>query len=239
MTNKKLIICFLCITISKIGCLYSQDTLSTSDNYNILKGRSFNAITFSLSQRSAENENQLLRQVLDQERYDFEVVYSGGTAIKDNFLIGLSLGYGERKEDIVFLDQDNVELNTKSLERGLSIAPNMRNYIPIGTGQLQIIVQTELGVTFGESLERTYSTNSVDKVEGSFIDLSLGVSPGLALFFTRNWALETRVNVAGLEMKFEESTSNNDFQNTTKIQETNIDLRLNLLQLNLGVSYYF
>jgi hypothetical protein len=221
--------------------IQAQDTLSNSVNhdFSVTKGRYLNALTFSLDQRRAENENQLLRQVIDQNKYDFEVRASGGYAIKDNLVLGLALAYGETKEDVVFLDENNLELNTKSLQRGFSFVPNMRNYIPIGNGQLQIIVQTELRGTFGESLRRTYSADNVDKIEGNFLEFDLGVSPGVVLFFTRNWALETRVNVAGISTRFEEKVINNDFNNKTKIQETSIDLRLNLLQLNLGVAYYF
>ena len=59
------------------------------------------------------------------------------------------------------------------------------------------------------------------------------------LFFNRNWAFETRVNVAGLSTRIEEEVINNDEENRQRIEQTNIDLRLNLLELNLGVAFYF
>jgi hypothetical protein len=220
---------------------FAQDSLSVSkqNDFKIEKGRFLSALTFSLDSRKAENENQLFRQVIDQNKYDFRVIASGGYVIKDNFLIGLAVGYGEENEDVIFINEDNLELNTKRIQRGISFSPNFRNYIPIGSGQLQIIVQTELGITFGESLSRTYSADNVDKIENDFLQLDLGVSPGVALFFTKNWALETRVNVAGLSTRYEEEEINDDSSSKTKIRQTSVDLRLNLLQLNLGVAYYF
>ena len=59
------------------------------------------------------------------------------------------------------------------------------------------------------------------------------------MFFDRHWALEATVGIAGLSTRIEEEVLNNDEQNKQRITETNIDLRLNLLSLNLGVAFYF
>lgn len=218
---------------------YSQKETYDGNNFFITKGRYYGALTFSLSQRKAENEDQLIRQVVEQDRYNYRLVGNGGYAIKDNFTLGLSLGYGQAREDITYLNENEQELNSKRLQRGLSIAPNMRNYIPIGIGKLQILIQTQLGLTFGESLQRIYSADNVDKIEGDFLEIDLGVSPGVVLFFTRNWAFETRVNIAGLSTRIEEEITNDDESKRTRIEQTNIDFKLNLLELNLGVAFYF
>ena len=233
----KLIVWLICLSMS--WCSLAQEETTTDLDYGLRKGRYYTSLTFSLNSRNAENEDQLLRQVIDQERYTYRIVGNGGYAIMDNFTIGLSLGYGESKEDIIYTEEDDEELNSKRLQRGLSITPNMRNYIPLGSGKLQILVQTELGFTFGESLQRVYSSDNVDKIEGNFFEFDVGVSPGVALFFTENWAFETRVNVAGFSTRVEEVVTNNDNSNRQRISETKIDLKLNLLELNLGIAYYF
>ncbi|MBO3116378.1 outer membrane beta-barrel protein [Winogradskyella sp. DF17] len=217
----------------------AQNLDDNQEEYGIKKGRYYSALTFSLDQRKAENEDQLLRQVVNQDRLNYRIVGNGGYAIKDNFTIGLSLGYGRQKEDITFLDENDQEITSKRLQEGLSIAPNIRQYIPIGKGKLQIIVQTELGFTFGESLERIFRVDDIDKINGDFFEFNLGVSPGVALFFTRNWAFETTVNIAGLKTRVEEEVLNNNEANKQRVETTSIDLQLNLLALNLGVAYYF
>ncbi|WP_370392391.1 hypothetical protein [uncultured Winogradskyella sp.] len=217
----------------------AQNSDDNNEDYGIKKGRFYSALTFSLDQRKAENEDQLLRQVVDQDRLNYRIVGNGGYAIKDNFTLGFSMGYGQQREEITFLDENDQEITSKRLQRGFSIAPNMRQYIPIGKGKLQIIVQTELGLTFGESLERIFRSDDIDKINGNFFELNLGVSPGVALFFTRNWAFETTVNIAGLKTRVEEEVLNNNEANKQRIETTSIDLQLNLLALNLGVAYYF
>jgi hypothetical protein len=239
MKGNQLYLLFFGFLMAFVSGNAQGSSFKDSVDYTIRKGRYYSSITFSLSQRNAENEDQLFRTVVDQNRYNYRIIGNGGFAIKDNFTLGLSAGYGRRKEEVTFLDENNQEVTSNSLEQGLSIAPNFRKYIPIGKGQLQILVQTELGFTFGESLEKVFYTDEVDRVDGDFIEIDLGLSPGLLLFFNRNWAFEASVDVAGLSYRFEEETLNNDEANKTRIEETNIDLRLNLFELNLGVAFYF
>ncbi len=219
---------------------YSQATLEdNTDNFRITKGRFYSSLTFAFSSRNAENEDQLFRQVLDQDRYNYRVIGNGGYALKDNMTIGMSVAYGREREEITFLDENGENVTSKRLEQGISFAPNMRNYIPVGKGQLQILIQTELGLTLGESLQREFLENEINKTEGDFIDIDLGVSPGLILFFDRHWAFETTVDIAGFSTRIEEEVVNDDEENRQRVVESDIDLRLNLLQLNLGVAYYF
>jgi hypothetical protein len=237
--NKNTLMVFLVCALFGLRAFSQETAESPETDFGVQKGRIYTAITFSLNQRNAENEDQLLRQVIDQDRLNYQVTSNTGYAVKDNMTLGLSLGYGRKKEEITFLDENQDEITSKRLEQGFSFVPNMRNYIPIGKGQLQILVQTELGFTAGESLERVFYENEIDKIEGKYFEIGLGVSPGVALFFDRHWALEATVGIAGLSTRIEEEVLNNDEQNKQRITETNIDLRLNLLSLNLGVAFYF
>jgi hypothetical protein len=216
----------------------AQSVSDTEEDFTIKKGRLYYSLSFSLDQRKAENEDQLLRQVINQDKYDYRVIGNIGYAIKDNMTLGLAGGYGRLKEEITFLDDNDDEVTSKRIEQGFSIVPNMRNYIPLGKGRLQVLIQTELGITVGESLERVFYTNEIDRIDGNFLEVNLGVNPGLLLFFDKNWAFEVTVGAAGLTTRIDESTLNNDEANRERVESTSIDLRLNILQLNLGVAFY-
>jgi hypothetical protein len=216
---------------------FGQET-DAKESFFIEKGRMYGIITFALDQRKAENENQLLRFVEDQNRFNYRVIGGAGYAITNNLTLGLAGGYGRQKEEITFEDQDGNIVTSKKLEQGMTLAPTLRSYVPLGNGQLQILIETQLGFTFGESLERQF-TDDVDKIESDFLEIDFGVSPGAVVFFDRNWAFEVTVGIAGLSTRIEKEVTNNDTDNQQRVQEAGIDLRLNLLQLNLGVAYYF
>jgi hypothetical protein len=236
MKNIKHLVLVCCALIcSQIQAQMFDDS---EEDFTIKKGRFYYSLTFSLDQRKAENEDQLLRQVINQNKYDYRIIANAGYAIKDNMTLGVAGGYGRLKEEITFLDENDEEVTSKRLEQGFSIVPNMRNYIPLGKGRLQVIIQTELGITVGESLERVFYPNEIDRIEGDFLEFTLGVNPGLLLFFNKNWAFEVTVGAAGLTTRIDESVLNNDEGNKERVESTSIDLRLNILQLNLGVAFY-
>jgi len=218
--------------------LQAQNTVDSEEDFLIKKGRFYYSLSFSLDQRKAENEDQLLRQVINQDKFDYRIIGNIGYALKDNLTLGVAGGYGRQKEEITFLDENDEEVTSKRIEQGFSVVPNMRNYIPLGSGRLQVLIQTELGITVGESLERIFYANEMDRINGEFVEIALGVNPGLLLFFDKNWAFEVTVGAAGLTTRIEESVINDDQDNRERIQTTSIDLRLNVLQLNLGVAFY-
>jgi hypothetical protein len=231
-------ICFLLLFMVGFGYAQGQATQPTTD-FRVTKGRIFTALTFSLDQRLAENEDQLLRYVINQDRLNYTIRGGAGYALQDNLTVGVGFGYGRQREEITYEDENGQPITAKSLEQGVSIVPNMRAFIPLGNGRIQIIVQTELGLTFSESLQRNFYTDNIDKIEGKSFEGRLGISPGALIFFDRNWSFETTVGLAGLATRIEEQMVNNDESNKTRIVQTDIDLRLNLLQLNLGIAYYF
>lgn len=228
-----LLLCCLC------SPAFSQSDAGDADTYLITPARGYGVLTFSLDQRDAQNENQLFRQVIDQDKFDYRIIASGGYALKNNFTVGLGFSYAREREDITFLNDEGQEITSRSVGQDISFIPNIRKYVPLGEGKLQVFVQTDLRVSFGESLQRDFMVAEVDKKETDFIELRLGIQPGMVLFFTREWAFEASVGVAGVSSRWTTQTFNNDEANQTKIHQSSIDLKLNLLALNLGVAYYF
>lgn len=234
---KRLVLLGLLLLVSPV---FSQgDPSGAEDAYLLTKGRGFGVLTFSLDQRNAENENQLLRQVVDQDKFNYRVTAASGYALQNNFTLGLGISYGREREDVTFVNQDDQEITSRRIGQDISFIPNLRKYIPLGTGRLQIFVQTDLRFTLGESLQRDFLLAEVEKVEENYAEIRLGVQPGVVLFFTRNWAFEASVGFAGISTEWATKTINDDEDNQTKIQESSIDLKINLLALNLGVAYYF
>ena len=232
----KYILLLTFLVLATVNCMGQE---SSSNNFGVTKGRYFTTLALSLDQRNAENENQLVRFVIDQDRLNYRITSRSGYAVKDNMILGLGIGYGREREDITFENQNGEEIVSRRVQQGVSIAPTLRNYVPIGSGQLQILIQTEFSLLFAESLERQFLSNDIDKIKGDVFEAQLGVSPGAVLFFDRHWAFEVTVGLAGLSTRVEEEVINNDDESRTRVVSSGVDLRINLLQLNLGVAYYF
>jgi hypothetical protein len=239
-SSLKLVFC-LVLGCSLFTPLFGQEVPAeeSKDDRLVTKGRGFLSLSFSLDQRRAENESQLLREVVSQNQYNYRITLNGGYALANNLTLGLGMSYGREKEDVTFLDDNDDEVTSRFLQQDISFIPNMRNYIPLGNGTLQIFVQTDMRFSFAESLQRDFYPDEIDKTEGDVFEYRLGVSPGVLLFFDRHWAFEASVGLAGLTSRVTKETFNDDLENQTKIVKTDIDLRLNLLALNLGVAYYF
>ncbi len=223
-----------------LTALFGQESPpAPEDDRFITKGRGFTSLTFSLDQRKAENEAQLFRQVLDQDRVNYRVTTNGGYALSDNLTLGLGLSYGREREDVTFIDENGAEVTSRLLSNDISFIPNMRNYVPLGNGILQIFVQTSMRFSFAESLQRDFYPDEIDKIERDVFEYRLGVSPGVLLFFDRHWSFEVSVGLAGLTSRITEQVVNDNEEDKTRIVKTDIDLQINLLALNLGVAYYF
>lgn len=214
-----------------------QDTYAPINR--VTKGTKYLNLSFSLDQRNAENEDQLLRQIEDQDKLDYNITLSSGFAINDNFTLGLGGSYGREREDITYINSEGAEVTSKRVGQEFSFIPNIRKYIPLGTGSFQIFVQTDLRFTYGESLQRDFLVDEIEKIETDFYQLRFGVTPGAIIFFNKNFAFETSVGLVGLSSKWSTETVNGDVDNQTKVTENNINLDINLLSLQLGVAYYF
>ncbi|MBL7471250.1 hypothetical protein [Robertkochia sediminum] len=237
-TDKILLLYMLCLLLCPLGVYAQNQQDDPGDPPMVAKGRFYTNLAFSLDQRNAKNEDQLLREVIDQDKLNFRISSAAGYALKDNFTIGLGLSYGRLQEDITFINEDDQEQTNCSLGHDVSFIPNIRQYVPVNKS-FQIFVQADFRFSIGEELTRKFLPNEIEKIEGNFIETRLGVTPGAVLFFNRNWAFETSVGLVGLSSKWSEETVNNDEANRARITENNIDLKVNLLSLNLGVAYYF
>ncbi len=224
-----------------VAPLQAQTTppLDTFPEKYVTKGRAYVSLALGLNQRTAENDEQLVRTVLDQERLQFKISSSGGYALSSNLALGLNLAYSRENDELTFIDQNALEITRKFVEESVSFIPHMRNFIPLGDGTIQVFVQTDIGTTIGKSLQRDFLAEEQEKVETEFFEFTLGVRPGAVLFFDQHWAFETSVGLAGYSSRIATSVSNDDEANETRIITNSIDFQINLLTLDLGVAYYF
>ena len=226
------ILLVLLFSVNRSG-LYAQ---SKSDSlYFLEKGRLFISPTFSINNRTADNEEQLLRFVENQNKVDWNVDINVGYFIKDDFTIGAQLSYAFLSEEIEYLVDGETSV-VKTFGQAITFSPNIRNYF--GNGRLKIFNQTNVNFSYGEKLKRVYKETDEDKIKTQELNFGIGIQPGIAFFVSDMVAVEASLNLLGWHATITESVTNDNEEEKSRVFESNVDFSVNLLTLNIGIGIY-
>jgi hypothetical protein len=204
----------------------------------IEKGLWFTGGTISLGSKDAENETQVLGNVVNQNKRDFEVRVDAGYVTKPNLAFGMGLLYGGAMDDI---EQQNAlggstlsNLNRKYY----AFRPFVRNFIPLGSvNRFYVIIPTELQIGFGNTQKKTTSGLLVTNEKTTTQYYGLAMRPGLLVFIVKNFGFEVNVGAFGLGRRIEKTTASN--RPDARVITNDLDLKINLLNLSLGFAGYF
>jgi hypothetical protein len=203
--------------------------------YFLSKGRLFISPTFSVSNKTAVNEDQLLRFVEDQNRLEWDIDINVGYFIKDNFSVGAQLSYQFSKEDITYV-ADSKEITERSNGQSITFSPNIRNYF--GLGKLKIFNQTNINYSYGEELKRVYREDDEDKIRTKELNFGIGIQPGLAFFVSDIVAVEASLKLLGWESSIIESTINDNEDEKSKVTKNDVSFSVDILTLHIGIGIY-
>lgn len=193
--------------------------------------------TLSLELKNSSDIDQLIRYVEQNETYDFVVRADAAYAFADKNFAGLALSYGQTARSGVFVNSDN-EVYTEDLFGNLfSFTPLLKNLTPIDkNGRFNIINQIEFKNQIEQGIKQTILNETLTRKQTlKYLGL-LGVRPGISIFVLNNIAFETTLNVAGIEYSYErvKTTGQPDASTTS----ASIDLKIDILQLNIGIFVY-
>lgn len=202
------------------------------------KGNGYLGLAFSLEDKKSLNTTGLLQNIIDGENLNYNVELKGGLYTADYNMIGLSASYFQNGfEGTVFRDPDTIQSN--SLTRGLTITPNLRSSIPL-TKNERFSFFVELGLSFGMANTLSRETKNIDEITKKYSTqyiFGAGVSPGITFFAMENFAFEIQLNVAGYQLSITDAEI--DGVDQSRDVRQNVNLKIDLLTLNLGLAYYF
>lgn len=202
------------------------------------KGNFYFGIAMSLEDRQMENTEGLFQKTLDGKRINFDILLKGGYYLNDYSMVGLNVNIYENKfEGDIYRDPDTLLSNT--ITRGYSITPNFRTTVPL-TANERLSFFTTAGITLGKSNSLKRDIKNVDEIEKSFAEnynLRVGITPGVTFFAMENFALEVGLDVLGYELNVETKTVN-EVSESRDVRH-NVDFKLNLLTVKIGLAYYF
>lgn len=198
----------------------------------------FVAVLISYSDVDKKNSKSLIENVVSSNVTTLSVRSFGGYFLKQNFALGLGFDYTSEQEESENINTFGPNSFVDRDFQTFTFTPFIRNYFPIGVNnRFYLFTQTGLELGFGNGDE---SNNTGDTNTSATIDrLNYGIAftPGLIFLVQKGFAFEINVGVLGLNHSKETTTPTNDEESVVK--RTNFNFDINLLKLNLGISYYF
>lgn len=171
-----------------------------------------------------------------------------GYAVRDNIVIGFKMGYNHTilQLDNLALNMDDLDFSLKDIryaEDTYSTAFFHRSYVGLDAGR-RFGLFNETVLTYNRGTSRfTRGKNNEDATdEGSEFkstetnvnELHLGINPGISVFIMQNVAAELSFGVAGLKYRFEKQTNN--LGETGKRRNSGANFKINLFNINIGVT---
>lgn len=222
----------------------SQRGITNMQNVFIPKGLWVTGASMSYSTHANDNYTFMVVENIESEGYNFRVSPLVAYAIRDNMAIGLRGVYSRSnitidRADLKFGDEETgtqikVE-NYKAVQHTYTVSAVWRQYIPLGKSR-RFAIFNEISLGAGG----TQGIFAADQpIRGTFEEgytISLGVSPGLMAFATNDVAIEVNVGVMGINFTDVEQVHNQ--VSVGHRRSSNMNFKVNLLSIGVGVSFY-
>lgn len=237
MTQIKLILYLILFALS--CTLYGQQK-APIDNYDLIfrKGTAFVGLSGSAALRGSTNENSLIATILDQEKKGYSITLTGGYFLKNDFAVGGAFDYERNSIERQTIDADNIISDIKEHAAKITTSVYGKQFIHLFTSKrINLYNIYGLAWVYDSKLNETRSQDILTRTFTEVNAFKFGISPGVQVFVIDGFATEVGVNVAGITAGKTTTYVNNQFDGS--VNNLNLDLRLNILSLNIGFYYYF
>ena len=216
-----------------------------SDYYNndfnpFKKKNAYVGLAFTIQNSQLENTPRLLNRIQNGSESDFSIKLAGGYFIRNHVMAELGIMYSRDKFEGSLFNQDGDSLYRRQISNLAVYSPGVRTYFPLSANErFSLFNSLSMGFGFGQSLSRDqFNVNRIEKVYSKEFEFSLGISPGITFFAIENFAFEVQLqNLIGYTYRQWKSTVNDTEESTRRTH--NVNFNINLLSLQLGLSYYF
>ena len=209
----------------------------------IQKGKWMVGASFSYSEHTDDNFKWLVMDDVTSTGYTFKVSPVVSYFIRDNIAIGGRVAYSRGLTDLGNLslnlgDDLSFDLsNYKDKSHTVSGSFFIRNYLTLGDSK-RFGLFNEARVTYGYG-QSNVEDGTGDELKGTHQikqNLNFGVAPGITCFINNYVAVEAAIDVLGLDFKWYDQKTNQ--VETGKRTNSGANFKINLLSINLGITFY-
>jgi hypothetical protein len=189
------------------------------------------------------DDNQLLYSLLKDVDLSGRLVTVNpfiGYAIRDNIVMGVKFGYTHGRGEIgnLAVNYDDLDISIKDmlyLYDSYSVALFHRSYVGIDRGKrFGVFSETTLSYSTGTSSFQREEESGVKRTDTNMNQVRLGLNPGLTVFIMENVSAEVSFGIVGFKYGWE-SQRNNEGE-TGKRHTSSADFKINLLNINIGIT---
>lgn len=209
----------------------------------IPKGQWMVGASFSYSEHTDDNFKWLVMDDVTSTGYTFKVSPVVSYFIRDNIAIGGRVAYSRGLTDLGNLslnlgDDLSFDLsNYKDKSHMVSGSFFIRTYLNLGDSK-RFGLFNEARVTYGYG-QSNVEDGTGDELKGTHQikqNLNFGVAPGITCFVNNYVAVEAAIDVLGLDFKWYDQKTNQ--VETGKRTNSGANFKINLLSINLGITFY-
>jgi hypothetical protein len=216
----------------------AQTTLFEDGNNSIKKGNLFISTTFSVNHGESENRDILVQQFDETYNLDWDITLRSGYFIKDAFALGGFFTYSNELRRLNYQD-DNGPVKERRLQRSYTLAPFMRNYLPLGKGRFSLFNETSLGFTYGSFVDQTENSADLNRNVGNTLAAEFALQPGISGFINELVAFEVGTKILSVRSEYSSATKNGDEDNKATEFSNDVSFKVDILSLFLGITFYF
>lgn len=198
----------------------------------------------SYSTHTNDNYTFFIIEGIDSDGYTFKVTPMIGYALRDNSAVGLRFIYSR---SLLRIDGGELNLGDEesgthltadyyySLKHSYSAAVFWRQYIPLGRNK-RFALFNEMSLRLGGHQSKFAADTPIRGTYETGTSIALDVSPGLIAFATNTMAIEVNVGVMGISYTHSHQVKNQ--VSTADIRASNMNFRINIFSIGLGVSFH-
>lgn len=212
-------------------------------NYRFIpKKKWIGGLTFSYVNFDSD-DSSLLFSILkdfDCNFRTFSVKPFVGYAIRDNLVVGMKMGYNHTiaQLDNISMDVEDLDISLKDMryaEDTYSIAVFHRSYVGLDRGKrFGLFNETTLSYNMGTSSFARGKDSDLKRTETTLNELHLGINPGLSVFIMQNVCAELSLGVVGFKYRVEKQKNN--LGETGKRRNSGANFKINLFNINIGIT---
>lgn len=207
------------------------------------KGQWITGVSVSYSQSDQDKYQFLVIENLSGDTYSFKVSPMVMFVFKDNLAAGTRFSYSRNRTklntaDFVLDSETDYDVdNLYSISHNFSGTLAFRNYISLGHST-RFGLFNEVQLQFGGGQSKLCSGSGAD-FTGTFektFNMSIGLSPGMAIFLNNYSALEVNVGVLGFN--YDHATATTDRIHVAHRSTKSANFKINLFSITFGVAFY-